>query len=970
VIRLLEASERDAARAAAKECLARWPDSRAARDVLSRIEESERQEAIRARLGEARKAQREGDYEQALAHYHEAQGLGCPPEELGDGFEAAQAQVRRHREEAEAARIRSLLEQEDPSEGLLAYLQAPPPLREGLRAWAARPELDWLEALSPPASGAKARAAVEAVQALAQARQALAEGAEDHAQSLLAGHRKALEGLAPAQEAWEAIDRRHAAAQHEETAAHLAHAREAAREGHVDAALAALDRVQVRLLDDAQHQEAEALLVDLRRTEHRRLLRERADDLLAQGDALGARAALDELSQLAGEAEAQRLRAEHDALDERVRREWTVPVALEPDAEHILASLPMPRYRDATNPWLASRDGHLVIARPAQGRLLIATLDAAAGHVVDHALLRPPEALSEPLDWVVHGQRVSVIDRAGHLITLSLDGWRIEAWEPLARFMAADERKERVHHLPGTRSCWLESSRWEEDGLRFKIRVLDLEQHRVQRVLPEAVQSVLDIQGAPDEYVLVHGPPQEASRYASTGKHLARLPGLDGQVVHSATALPEREGTLALSYEAEVSVDPELVVSLLTADGRVSSAHPVPGSCGEMLNAFAVRRAPTLAFVLYQGFEDDHTTSRLLALEVRADGLARRYDVPAPPGALLLADTDQRRVTLLWHQPAGGVRALALEGQPPALPEPLADDAALRIPAFDPPFWCAPLIPESATETGLAMGADGCEEDDSPESAQPMSRGFHPERMIGVIETLLDEGHDRTVGELAKQALEEGDPGPAMTYVEWLFDRRAWDDVCELLEPLLAGALKDRHHYARHLYHLVGLAHYRAGRIERAAEVWRNGLELDGTCPLAALLEVADYVLRGERDASAGEGQLVTRLLAGIHLADRLLAQGDPASAADALDTPDVWAAGELQGFARLSLAWLQRDAAGPRADAIRLLVAGRYLEELRRERIGPPNDLHFPAAWDAERLEEVGRMAEAWLEELGRRGA
>jgi hypothetical protein len=973
--RLLGAGERDAARAAAQACLARWPDSRVARGVLDRIQASERQEAIHARLEEARQAQRQGDHEEALAHYQQALDLGCPPEALGEGYRTAQAQVTRHNEAAETARITALLAQADPSEGLLAYLQAPRPVREGLRAALARGELDWLDALSPPASGAKARAAVEAVSALAQARQALAEGAADRAQTLLAGHHKALEGLAAAQEARQAIERRRAAAQREEAAAHLARAREAARAGHMDTALAALDQVPVHLLGDGQRQEAEALRAELRRAEHRRLLRERTDDLLAQGDALGARAALDELARLSDGDEAQRLRGERERVDARIRREWTLPIALDPDAEHILASLDLLHSSGDANPWLVAEDGRLVVACPVHDWLLIATLDATAGHVLDHALLRAPEPFRPPVDLVVHGQRASVLDEGGRALTLSVDGWRIEAWAPLGRFMDADERRERMHHLPGARFCWLESARFEANALFSRMRVLDLQQQRVHRELPEGVESVIDIQGAGDAYLVVDGPTQRVSRYAATGKPLAHLPGLDGHVVSAAAALPGREEMLTVSYDADPDVDPNLVVSVLMADGRVSCAHPIADSCGEMINATAVRRNPTLAFVLYrryvEGAEDEEPcpSKRLLALEVLADGLAERYDVPAPPGALLLTDTAQRRVTLLWYQPNRGVQALPLDAQPPAWPQPLATRTTPQVPAFAPPFLCAPGGLRGDKPLQLPGDSRHWEEGELSERMRAFRQALPPAQLPAFVKGLLNEGLDRAAQELVEQAREEGDLAPAMAHAEWLFDKEAWDAVCALLTPRLAPALADKAPDARHLCHMLGLAHYRAGRLARAAEVWRSGLECEGTCPLAALLEVADYFLRDRGDTRPEEAPSLTRLLADIHRADRLLAQDRPGAAADALDTPDVWATAERQSLARLTLAWLRRDAAGPRADAIRLLAAGRYLDELRSEHLGPPKNLHFPAAWDSERLFEVGRMAKAWLEEPGRTG-
>src|SRR5690606_20875100 len=185
---------------------ARWPDSRAARRTLSRLDSQRRVEQLASLLGSADEAERRGALERALEHVLAARGTCDEPSQQGALDRRAESLRARLHERAEAARVAAvtaeLLGATDPASPLASYLAVDPHLRRAIRERVTSEQpssklatlLPWLETIAPSA-GRRAREAIAAVLALDEAIQALSSGDAAAAAERLEPHRAVLKKI-------------------------------------------------------------------------------------------------------------------------------------------------------------------------------------------------------------------------------------------------------------------------------------------------------------------------------------------------------------------------------------------------------------------------------------------------------------------------------------------------------------------------------------------------------------------------------------------------------------------------------------------------------------------------------------------------------------------------------------------------------------------------------------------------------
>ena len=102
--------------------------------------------------------------------------------------------------------------------------------------------------------------------------------------------------------------------------------------------------------------------------------------------------------------------------------------------------------------------------------------------------------------------------------------------------------------------------------------------------------------------------------------------------------------------------------------------------------------------------------------------------------------------------------------------------------------------------------------------------------------------------------------------------------------------------------------------------------------------------------------------MAMIDAADQSLQTGDPGTAVEHLDHPDLWAAKEVQSLARLVYALLESDRATLLADFLCAAAIVRFLDTLDPNRILGPVRLVFPAEGEQARIEALAERGKDWL--------
>jgi len=324
--------------------------------VIAKVAESDRRQRVEAHLERARQAANDGNHEQAVTRFEQALALGCSPERVNDELARARHLLNEAQNQVRQQQLREQLTRGDRNTALLDYLASPPGVRERVRTELPLEVLDWLEALGGSLSGAKARAAAEAVLALERANQALIKDGPERAEALLLPHARVLEGLPAARSLREDIHaalagkRRAAAREAMEQAGQTLHA------GRADTALDQLGSIPQEALSDPEKAQHAELLRKARRQVQMDGLRKRLASLSAPAELFEARAVLDQMLGLAGAGEQAALQAQRQTLEERIERRWRVPSDLSPDLDHLLPLANEQSSHGESRAWLFADD--------------------------------------------------------------------------------------------------------------------------------------------------------------------------------------------------------------------------------------------------------------------------------------------------------------------------------------------------------------------------------------------------------------------------------------------------------------------------------------------------------------------------------------------------------------------------------------------------------------------------------------
>jgi len=346
-----------------------------------------------------------------------------------------------------------------------------------------------------------------------------------------------------------------------------------------------------------------------------------------------------------------------------------------------------------------------------------------------------------------------------------------------------------------------------------------------------------------------------------------------------------------------------------------------------------------------------------------------------PANAVLVGDVEGRKVRMLVYTPEGlashspdeGTLALAQENQQAHL------HAVVPIEGMDHDLGCSnhPTAVQGADVDILVEALTGMDRAQraawiqafTERNADNLDHQFHLAKALGLLGE-RDEA-TRRIEALIARAPDHPQARYAQAWSAAFVE--AWEEVWALLESVDFAQLPVAE--GQHARHLAGLAGLRTGRWERAANLIREASEGKGRCNLLGALGLVN-VLRGDaapdaiRDGISFHLVRTGKLVRSLRAASDLLAAGEYAAAAAALDQAVVWRADELQTTARLTEAWLGVDGSGFRKWLGVAALGGARHRYAHRE----ARNLPLPeGVWGSEKLDEVEKRAEGWLDGTGR---
>lgn len=965
----------------ARELLAKWPESPAARRVLALLQEQRRQHERERLLADAEAALERGDFERAAERSHAARALGGQTADLDSRIERARAEAQRQRDREQVERVTARLTAGAADDtALLLYLQLPPRLRSEAQKLAGLPQLDWLEQAGAPSTGARAQAAVEAVQALLRCAGS-ADADPSAVLSTLGPYEAVLERVGRFRELVASAHAARAARRHQQALEQLEEARAALHGGEIERAGRLLQEIDPHALAGREREQARALEAQIRRRTEARRRAEEVQRRLAAEDLLGALEESDALLELCDEdrADAETRRAGIAALLQRAYcvRELRLDTEGEPlpglGELGVLGGVLAPEARQL--PISTAVRGNEATIATSYGRwLFLWTVALDVPRLLRVVRLRTPAPLGEQLQVVAASDRLWIVGRM-HVLALDPAGAQIRFWRPLADFLGPDGFADDAFVLPEAGYLWLLPALQETN----RAVVVDLRRWRLRREVPLGPR-VKPVLGGQEPLLASYGLGHEVRLFAADGSTRDRLTYPSGKVAD--LSLPGGAGPLlalcverddedesALAAPADLTAPSEtpFVAMGLAEPGSADWSVPLSSPHADGQHLLTAAREHDLTIVAYKLQEGP---LRLYGLSRRGNALRRRWKAESLGGFLCLQDPARRRAFALFPTTDGcGLTELG-----PGAPERLSQstDYEHRLPRLSGPFLCDTV--------GLQIP--------SPVMQQLSRVPFIPRAEVGPFLAALRAKHagdpsallamtDFTPG---KQRAEHAEfirarfpehPLLPMRLADAAAQDNSWQAAAEALRHVQIDLLPERGR--RHALHLLGIVRLRGGDLDGAEQAFTQAAQSPGQCTidrclawLSALRQPPEPPELIERTADPSFCGMLVRLL---RMVDSLLEHGAPEAAVRALEHPMIWALEERQTLARLTAAYLRLSPSGGLPLFHKTLALARFCA-WHEEPFLADNLCLLGATWDDETLGTLYQEAEAWLAALSAWGS
>ena len=953
----LAAGRHDEAERGARALLDRWSGSEVARAALEQLDVMRERLQMEALVAQAEAALATSEFARAVELFGQAIDLGGRRRRMLVGLRAAEEGLATERERARVAEVSSMLGGDDARPGLLAYLALDLDLRARVRRDVDLEALPWLDQTGARGGGRRAGAAVEAVLALERAADRLDHGDADAALELLRAHVKALQGVPHAAGVLQRAEVEVQAARRVEAAELLDLARRGLEAADLDQARYHLGRLDASALAQDRRAEPESIRSGIARLEAVRHLTDLVDRALADDDLLGARRHVHALVQTTDGEEHREWEDRLRDLQHRIRQVWSWATAHGGDGVELTGV----DLRGATggSSEILAPGGRQLVATTTEGRwVFVWQVELPAAQVIRRVMLRTPEPLVAPTSVSVTEGMVYIMGRSGRLLQLDARTLDVAGWSNPVELLHPLDRDRGVTSSLSGGALWLTCGIIGSGG--GACAVVDLKRGRIERRL-DLVNRV-PISGGGDRMALCQKATELCRPYSLNGRRLLR-PTIPAELnIVAAAAHAEGDGIVLLHTDGRKDAASRVMVTGIAEDGAATSPLDLPGLSPVHSHALATSRSAGLTYLL----ATTRIPSReLVALRVSRDRVRQVFRVSAPRDSLLALDQDSTHVAIAAVDDAG-TRLTLLGSEPPDLGPRDHQQGAGQIPRLDVAYCqCGPRGGVNDRVLALIQRLRALFAASAEELILRLQHqhAAEPDYLSDLSRARAFCGRAGLPGEEAAWHHDPDHPPAASDFAHLKAEQRDWQAVKALLAPLAPARLDPAR--AQHRLHLLGLAAYMEGDVERARECWSAGLDVPaGECELGPCLELASAVTGASPAGTRSETALAVEAL---RRADQRLQRGDAAGAARAVDAPWTWRYRELQGLARLARAQLRLDVTAVEQTWDKVFALAAFCQRYRPVEGGRklvPEEVLVPGQqWDDDQLARLFEQSQAWLD-------
>ncbi len=571
-----------------------------------------------------------------------------------------------------------------------------------------------------------------------------------------------------------------------------------------------------------------------------------------------------------------------------------------------------------------------------------------------------------------------IVGQDGYLLEFSLDPIQPKHCFDLRDHAGKNRWDESLHYFPEARCAWFR--RRDERGGDDNLYIIDIDKQQCIRKL-KVMSSLKPFKNNETQLVAVSSK-AEKSIFLYTGRgHLeCTVPwshGLHtGVIQHPSgahcimTHFGERYSTDTwLDDQFTEEVDYQLKVSMVQTDGTITDTFDLPNSHGELSHKLLRIPGRDLVVVRYIDDSSDDTESLLTVLRCGDNAFEHCYTVTMPPHTAIAYDDDERGVYVTCSD-GTHIRCLAIDDRipnfgnaaPVAAPRPRPTYLNL-VTMCDHPTGAlsARINALTAEETGAISEALSAllvridvGDEDGPDEIAMAAVALERNMALAASSRLVD---------LLKTRYP--DSFWAVYYNAQTQTRRDWKHVINLLASVDVTTRDDG--TARHVCHVLGMAHLACGDPNAALDALRTGTTFTaGKCQLDPYIATAEALLMADKDLA--EKASTQREYAFVHWyrnIDRLLAGKQWREAVDAMNAGYWPGRMNCNHQLRLAEAWLHIDCKRGSTQWFEKIVALFSLQNPEERKMQSECPIHTRTSTGAPIVDpaDVGARAKKWLD-------
>jgi len=980
MLRSRQAGEVEKTSELAHRLLSLMPENKAARRIIGDIEKKERQNQINFLLQRAGEARDRRDFEQEADFLSRILTMGKKTPGLKRLLAEAQRQALQQRQKAEADALVSCWSAGEREKALLAYTGLDAPQRERIRARIHNFHFKWMETALAASGTVKPLKLARAVLALGQCTEALDVGGDPRQvidQLRLCG--KTLQCLPQAQEILVQAETRIRTLEEKEKQKLLSEAEAFVDAGDFSMAGDRIEKMKGFSLDEADRKRLEPLKRRFFHFQKIQRLGRRYEESVSRKDEVTSRRLAGRLARLLEDGSARRWADKVTRHTMAIRTQWCLSTAELSGLPGCYGTLGLNTYSNDTSCLLLPGGRQLLIATAHDRWVFLRAYDLSDRRFHRGYLLQAPRAL-EFAKASIDGDTVWINDLKGQVFQVGLNPFDVLFWHDFGPLIAGEAEYEDALLCPQSRILWLKKSGPTEnrDDV-FEIVHID-RARSIRRIKSSGFPDRIYV-GGKHRTVLQDLLGGSVRIYTDDGKVLETFTLESIGTIHHAAVHPNGTDYIFLPFDDTGALDPgmdsqmqgDLMLVLEVKPDPEKKYKPIKisNSDGEADHGIATSLDHGIVFAHFFQDSGKHFGRRVAAWKPTDNGLEMIFSKHAPENLMLACDEPSRQVAAVAFSPFE-FEARLLDERPPEFSASLVDSPpALHTPPFEGPWLCSmPTGKINATSMAFMLQLQNADFRETRRMMREMKKNAPADHVAALVCALERIFRLEEAGKL-KRFMREKYPDHYLVRIELANEasqKSDWPGVIDLLQGLPRESLDDGS--ARHLCHLLGMAYFSIGEVQKALGTWKEGLAYEnGRCELEPYIDYAEIARRSPKSRKRRKAASAASRLLSIfeqvdqHLADR---QWEPAIAAAESIYPLTNA--DRQMLVRLAHAYLQVDfTPGEMRWVCKVLALANFLDcfkvAYKKDPVLPP----YIEKWPESRLAEVARSAEHWFAKRAR---